>query len=162
MSGSSPAVPSSSALPSSSTSVANADAAAAAAAPAHAPHEDAQLRALLDETKDFIDSPDFASVLRLCLDRVFVVFEHTMEPAFGIRPSTPSPPASNSAGGALGHGGLGMEQEPDLVPRFQELRMDEQEGKRLRLASLFPAVARQGQLAVHGVPNEYVDVSTRS
>lgn len=36
---------------------------------------------------------------------------------------------------------------------------DERFGKKVRLAALFPAVARQSQLALHGNPNEYVEVS---
>ena len=43
--------------------------------------------------------------------------------------------------------------------RFQELGEVDDEGKRVRLAALFPAVARQSQLAVHAVPNSYADVS---
>ncbi|KAI8885386.1 Peroxin-3 [Backusella circina FSU 941] len=33
-------------------------------------------RKLLDETKDFIDSPDFQNVLVSCLDEVFAIFDH--------------------------------------------------------------------------------------
>jgi peroxin-3 len=109
---------------------------AAGAVPANTPisalEADVQLRNLLDETKDFIDSRDFRSVLRLCLDRVFGIFEETMKPSFGI------------------------EDTEDV--RFQELSEDGEIGRRVRLAALFPAVAKQSQLAIHGAPNEYVEV----
>lgn len=98
-----------------------------------------RLRSLLDETKDIIESPDFLSLSKLCLDRVFEVFFNTMAPTFGLPPSTDLLNVT-----PLGEGG----------PRFQELPG---EGRRIRLATLFPAVARQSQLAIHGVPNEYIE-----
>ncbi len=112
----------------------------AGAVPPHTPiaalEADVQLRHLLDETKDFIDSRDFRSVLRLCLDRAFGVFGGAMQQAFGIDTSEDA--------------------------RFQELSADGELGRRMRLATLFPAVAKQSQLAIHGAPNEYVEVSGAS
>ncbi|PWN50283.1 hypothetical protein IE53DRAFT_387433 [Violaceomyces palustris] len=104
---------------------------------------DAQLRALLDETKDTIESEDFSDVLRLCLDKVFDVFSNTMTSTFGIGPIVDH---GNPAGDAHA-----------LVPRFQELTSEGHEGRKVRLASLFPAVARQSQLAINGVPNPYIE-----
>lgn len=98
---------------------------------------DPTLCALVDETKDVIESSDFTRLLKLSLDVVFGIFEGTLRPTFGVEPKT-TPSA-------------------ELV-KIQEIREEEEvEGRRIRLASLFPAVARQSQLAIHGVPNEYVD-----
>ena len=41
------------------------------------------LRQLLDETNDYIDSPDFATVLDASLDRVFDMFYSALAPSFG-------------------------------------------------------------------------------
>ncbi|KAL4402025.1 peroxisomal membrane protein [Malassezia pachydermatis] len=48
-----------------------------------------QLRALLDETKDYIDSPDFAFVFRASCDRVFKRFVRSLAPSFGVRDKGP-------------------------------------------------------------------------
>lgn len=114
--------------------------------------KDSQLRALLDETSDIIESPDFLSVLSLSLDRVFSVFDATMRPSFGVQP-IPQAPSNRTNDEHV---------EPSPPPRFMELMDgvdDERFGKKVRLAALFPAVARQSQLALHGNPNEYVEVS---
>ncbi|KDN45615.1 Peroxin-3-domain-containing protein [Tilletiaria anomala UBC 951] len=95
---------------------------------------DAQLRSLLDETKDFIDSRDFRLVLRLSLDKAFAVFEDALKPAFGV-----------------------VDEIVQEGARFQELNEDGELGHKVRLAALFPTVAKQSQLAIHGVPNEYVE-----
>ncbi|EPQ25809.1 uncharacterized protein PFL1_06676 [Pseudozyma flocculosa PF-1] len=112
-----------------------------------------RLRLLLDETKDIIESSDFSTILHLCLDRVFDVFFTTMSPTFGLAPSTPV------GGGLSGHDEAGT--GTGMGARIREITADEaetlQKGRSVRLASLFPAVARQSQLAIHGVPNEYIE-----
>ncbi|KAN0062369.1 peroxin [Thecaphora frezii] len=104
-----------------------------------------RLRLLLDETKDIIESADFSSVLQLCLDRVFEVFFNTMAPTFGVQPT--------SASVAI----RPFESEGFSGARIEEVDDGAQKGRSVRLATLFPAVARQGQLAIHGVPNEYIE-----
>lgn len=47
------------------------------------------LRALLDETKDYIDSPDFAQVFTAACDSVFELFVRNLGPAFGVRGDAP-------------------------------------------------------------------------
>ena len=43
------------------------------------------LRALLDETKDYIDSPDFAHVVSSACEQVFSLFLSHMATSFGVR-----------------------------------------------------------------------------
>ncbi|KAJ1584331.1 hypothetical protein NDA12_003085 [Ustilago hordei] len=104
-----------------------------------------KLRALLDETKDAIESKDFGTILALCIDRVFEIFFDSLNPTFGIQKS-----------GKL-HSTISVEPLSALESRFQEITDEMQHGKRVRLASLFPLVSRQSQMAIRGVPNEYIE-----
>ncbi|KAJ1032825.1 hypothetical protein NDA18_001549 [Ustilago nuda] len=104
-----------------------------------------KLRALLDETKDIIESKDFATILALCIDRVFETFFDSLNATFGIQKS-----------GKL-HSTISVEPLSALESRFQEITDEMQHGKRVRLASLFPLVSRQSQMAIRGVPNEYIE-----
>ena len=45
------------------------------------------LRVLLDETKDYIDSPDFASVFAASCNQVFSLFLHNIASSYGVRAS---------------------------------------------------------------------------
>ncbi|ETS59755.1 hypothetical protein PaG_06278 [Moesziomyces aphidis] len=105
-----------------------------------------KLRALLDETKDIIESQDFGTILSLCFDRVFETFFDSLCPTFGVQKS--------------GRIDSTIQVEPlsALESRFQEITDEMQHGKRVRLASLFPLVSRQSQMAIRGVPNEYIEV----
>ncbi|MCO5588912.1 hypothetical protein L7F22_042873 [Adiantum nelumboides] len=49
---------------------------------------DPTLCALVDETKDVIESSDFTRLLKLSLDVVFGIFEGTLRPTFGVEPKT--------------------------------------------------------------------------
>jgi peroxin-3 len=119
-----------------------------------------QLPTLLDETKDLLESNDFSRILRLSLSRVFEVFEGTLRPTFGVEPAM----TTNEVDGLLrqssaaASAAIGGRQSSS--GRFQQLTDDEQAGVRVRLASLFPAVARQSSTAINGVPNEYVEALT--
>ncbi|CDR99029.1 related to Peroxisomal assembly protein PEX3 [Sporisorium scitamineum] len=104
-----------------------------------------KLRALLDETKDIIESQDFGTVLSLCIDRVFDTFFDSLSPTFGIQKT-----------GKL-DSAIQVQPLSALESRFQEITEEVQHGKRVRLASLFPLVSRQSQLAIRGVPNEYIE-----
>ena len=94
-----------------------------------------RLRYLLDETKDYIDSPDFARVFDTCIQRVLTLLLQRMAPAFG-RPGTTEQPAN------LLHGGVGAVDRPQL------------------LAKLLPLVAQQAQAACTNTPNDYVETIT--
>lgn len=104
-----------------------------------------KLRALLDETKDIIESGDFATILGLCIDRVFDVFLNSLSPSFGIQETGKLDSTTQ------------IEPLSALDSRFQEITEEMQQGKRIRLASLFPLVTRQSQMAICGVPNEYIE-----
>jgi peroxin-3 len=124
------------------------------------------LPTLLDETKDILESSDFSRILRLSLSRVFQVFEETLRPTFGVEPAMPTNEvdgllrqSSAAAAAITGRSGSSSALSSNNG-RFQQLTDDGQAGVRVRLASLFPAVARQSSTAINGVPNEYVEALT--
>ncbi|KAI7851434.1 Peroxin-3 [Circinella umbellata] len=94
------------------------------------------LKRLLDETKDYIDSPDFFAVLQSCLDEVFAIFDHQ---AFGkaLLPATATMDFS--------------------MAKIQEVNDDEpvNKVKKVTLANLLPAISRQAHLVIAG--NEYLN-----
>ncbi|CAD6962924.1 unnamed protein product [Tilletia controversa] len=99
--------------------------------------EDAQLAALVNESKDWVDSDDFERVLALSLERVFAVWETNLaESAFG--------------GSAI------LSQEGDELER-ERLMVELSRPRKVRLAALLPAVNAQSRMATHSVPNEYTD-----
>ncbi|SNX87962.1 related to Peroxisomal assembly protein PEX3 [Melanopsichium pennsylvanicum] len=104
-----------------------------------------KLRALLDETKDVIESQDFGTILALCIDRVFETFFDSLNPTFGIQRTGKLDSTTQ------------IEPISAIESRFQEITEEMQHGKRVRLASLFPLVSRQSQMAIRGVPNEYIE-----
>jgi len=91
--------------------------------------EDAQLAALVDESKDWIDSDDFERVLGLCLDKVFGVWE------------------ANLGEGAFGGSAVLRERVLEELSR----------PRKVRLAALLPAVNAQSRAATQSVPNEYAE-----
>ncbi|KAF9916911.1 peroxin [Lobosporangium transversale] len=97
---------------------------------------DSTLRNLLDETRDFIDSQDFTTVLKASLASIFARFNFALQPTFN--PSLLSMPADAGAGNA-----------PLPIPETQ--------GDAIPLASLLSVVTRQVHLIINGVPNEYVE-----
>ncbi|CDH57062.1 peroxin 3 [Lichtheimia corymbifera JMRC:FSU:9682] len=95
-----------------------------------------QLKKLLDETKDYIDSPDFTAVLGSCLDEVFAIFDH------------------HAFAKALLPGAGPMDLSGQ---RIQEINDNEvvEVAKKVTLANLLPAIGRQAHLAISG--NEYLN-----
>lgn len=122
---------------------------------------DPQLRQLLDETEDFIDSEDFLTVRKTCLDRLFAVLERELEGSFKEPEGAQGQAVNGDAEGK--EKSKGKEREGFLHPiqqRFRELEEGEDVDSRVaRLASLLPIVARQSHLILNGIPNEYVEVS---
>ncbi|KAK0545669.1 peroxin [Tilletia horrida] len=105
-------------------------------------HEDAQLQALLDESKDWIDSDDFERVLALSLERVFAVWESQLgENVFS---------SDDGVEEVLRTQGVALDRER-LVEEFSR------PPKKVRLAALLPAVNAQGKAAAQSVPNEYAE-----
>ncbi|KAF9139288.1 peroxin [Linnemannia schmuckeri] len=98
---------------------------------------DPVLRNLLDETRDFIDSADFTTVLSSTLATTFARFNLALQPTFN--PFLLSPPQSGSSAA------------------IAEIEDDEDIDRAVPLASLLPLVARQVHLIINGVPNEYVE-----
>lgn len=97
---------------------------------------DSVLRDLLDETRDFIDSKDFSTVLSLTLATTFARFNLSLQPTFN--PFLLSPPRSTDSG-------------------IEEIAEEDDIDRPVPLATLLPLVARQVHLIINGVPNEYVE-----
>lgn len=96
----------------------------------HGPAVSAELRRLLNETSDTLESADCILVRTLCLDRMFAVLVGGMEAPFLSR-----------MGGA-------SEQQGS---RFEDVTE-----RTTRLASLLPSVARQSRSVLEDAPNEYL------
>ncbi|KAF9345747.1 peroxin, partial [Mortierella sp. AD094] len=94
---------------------------------------DSVLRNLLDETRDFIDSEDFSTVLSSTLATTFARFNLSLQPTFNPF--------------LLGGGGSAIE----------EIENDEDIDRSVPLITLLPLVTRQVHLIINGVPNEYVE-----
>ncbi|KAF9433400.1 peroxin [Entomortierella beljakovae] len=94
---------------------------------------DSVLRSLLDETRDFIDSDDFNTVLSSTLATTFARFNLALQPTF-------NPFLLSGRGGVI-----------------EEIENDDDIDRAVPLASLLPLVARQVHLIINGVPNEYVE-----
>ena len=99
---------------------------------------DPVLRNLLDETRDFIDSADFSTVLSASLDTTFARFNLTLQPTFN--PFLLSPPRNINISASIEE----IEDEDDI-------------DKAVPLIILLPQVSRQVHLIINGVPNEYVE-----
>ncbi|KAG0314161.1 peroxin, partial [Dissophora globulifera] len=97
---------------------------------------DPVLRSLLDETRDFIDSADFSTVLSATLTSTFARFNLALQPTFN--PFLLMPPRSINAS-------------------IEEIEDEEDIDREVPLATLLPLVARQVHLIINGVPNEYVE-----
>lgn len=97
---------------------------------------DPVLRNLLDETRDFIDSKDFATVLSSTLATTFARFNLSLQPTFN--PFLLSPPRSTDSG-------------------IEEIADEDDIDRAVPLATLLPLVNRQVHLIINGVPNEYVE-----
>ncbi|KAF9898726.1 peroxin, partial [Linnemannia zychae] len=99
---------------------------------------DSTLRSLLDETRDFIDSPDFSTVLSSTLATTFARFNLALQPTFN--PFLLSPPQTNTSSAVIA-----------------EIEDDEDIDRAVPLITLLPLVSRQVHLIINGVPNEYVE-----
>ncbi|KAG0045299.1 peroxin, partial [Linnemannia elongata] len=98
---------------------------------------DPVLRNLLDETRDFIDSADFTTVLSSTLATTFARFNLALQPTFN--PFLLSPPQSGNSA------------------VIAEIEDDEDIDRAVPLVTLLPLVSRQVHLIINGVPNEYVE-----
>ncbi|KAI8053261.1 Peroxin-3 [Syncephalis plumigaleata] len=98
-----------------------------------------ELRRLLDETRDFIDSPDFTTVLARCLDESFGLLLNRLQSSLFPDPL------------------------PDLqltTSSIHELTASEEAAmkKQIPLAKLLPDVSRQVHEILNGVPNTYLEL----
>lgn len=95
------------------------------------------LRRLLDETSDLIDSPMFTHVLTLLLDATFshLVDRKLRSEAYKLAPLTPT---------------------PVLEPRIIEVTDTEPSAISAKLATILAVMTREAHKIGNGVPNEYV------
>ena len=98
------------------------------------------LRLLLDETKDLVDSPDFARIFSVSCDHVFGLLMHNLAPSFGVQ-AFPDDLLHSAADARLRARALAAE-------------------KPLELARILPLIALQAQVAFNTSPNEYVEAIT--
>ncbi|KAK9711860.1 peroxin [Basidiobolus ranarum] len=105
------------------------------------PQMDNELRMLLDEVKDFLDSPDFVVVRQSCLDEAFSFLSYNLRTTF-LSKGTPVRP----------------------TPKLYELdspedpTVDQASERAIPLVSLLPVISRQVHQIINGVPNEYVEI----
>ncbi|KAI9593169.1 Peroxin-3 [Syncephalis fuscata] len=97
------------------------------------------LRRLLDETRDFIDSPDFTTVLAHCLNESFGMLLNRLQVS-----NFPDPlPALKMASSGI----------HELTPTEEEAMI-----KQVPLAKLLPDISHQVHEILNGVPNPYLDL----
>lgn len=141
---------------------------------------DPSLGALLDETRDILESADAQDVSRRCLEACFETqLLDALRAPFGLSPSSPSAassPFSSEAQAQLR--GSNSSKDPHAASgsasasagRFSEILTAQQEaeirndpsgtiGRRLKLAAVLPLLASRGTLAFDALPNEVVEVS---
>ncbi|GJJ76564.1 peroxin-3 [Entomortierella parvispora] len=97
---------------------------------------DPVLRNLLDETRDFIDSEDFTTVLHSTLTTTFARFNLALQPTFNP---------------------FLLSESHNSRATIEEIEDEDDIDRAVPLASLLPLVARQVHLIINGVPNEYVE-----
>lgn len=117
---------------------------------------DPHLSALLDETRDILESKDAHRVLRKCVHATFDVLIESMRQPFGLASRTTT---DDTEGGAEGQDSsriheLRSREEEEEIRRSSR---EGQEGRRLKLAAVLPLLARQSNAALESVPNEFVD-----
>ncbi|RKP08592.1 Peroxin-3, partial [Thamnocephalis sphaerospora] len=99
-----------------------------------------ELRNLLDETRDFLDSPDFVAVLRACLNESFSLLLHRLRD-----PMFPEPFADLAASSESG------------IREITEIEAETVD-KRFPLVKLLPEISRKAHLVLNGYPNEYLNM----
>ncbi|TPX37283.1 hypothetical protein SeMB42_g06962 [Synchytrium endobioticum] len=114
---------------------------------------DAELKRLLDETRDFLESPDFNLVLGASLDDAFNTLAIQLRSQF-FPPQIPNPSDKSKL------------TEVDDATLLKQLEGESysksvQESKVLPLAGVLPSVSRQAHLIINGSPNVYIQVLTR-
>ncbi|KEI42393.1 uncharacterized protein L969DRAFT_91840 [Mixia osmundae IAM 14324] len=112
---------------------------------------DDELRSLLDETQDFVESPDFVYVRRQCLDLLFSTFLNSLSGSFATtKPSAHKQADAPAGNGAFAHP-LQTQHEADGA------QITDITDKTARLASLLPVIARQSHMILNSNPNEYAE-----
>ncbi|KAI8853948.1 Peroxin-3 [Chytridium lagenaria] len=98
---------------------------------------DDQLKKLLDETRDFLESPDFPNVLKTCFDQSFDVLYQSLRLTF-YEERTESTIVQ-------------ITDDSSIVPAESDT------GKEIKLAAALPVMSRQIKMIVDSNPNTYID-----
>lgn len=137
--------------------------------------QDPSLGALLDETRDILESSDAQDVSRRCLEACFETqLLDALRAPFGLSPSPPS--AASPFPNEAQLGASSGSKEPHATSgsgsasagRFSEILTAQQEaeirndpsgtiGRRLKLAAVLPLLASRGTVAFDALPNEVVE-----
>ncbi|KAJ3324850.1 hypothetical protein HDU76_013333, partial [Blyttiomyces sp. JEL0837] len=107
---------------------------------------DTKLKALLDETRDFMDVPDFSFVLKSLFDQSFNILKQQLKPTVFPEDQVDEMLARN--------GITEVSNEQD-----QRIQRTNSGGKEMPLAATLPAVGKLVGFIVGSEPNLYVDVS---
>ncbi|KAL2911712.1 peroxin [Polyrhizophydium stewartii] len=125
---------------------------------------DPDLKRLLDDTRDFLEGPDFEFVLKACLDESFDLLLSQFRPSFftndAVGPRTRSGRLSHEASQAAA---AATGAQPSVLD--QALAQDAEaesvaQSKMMPLATVLPIVSRTVHHIVNGVPNLFLDVIT--
>ncbi|KAJ3213116.1 peroxin [Dinochytrium kinnereticum] len=100
---------------------------------------DDQLKQLLDETRDFLESPDFPTVLKAGFDQSFDVLYQSIRPTFFEEKAAESKIVQLA------------DDHPVILPTESET------GKQIKLAAALPLISRQIRMIIDSNPNTYVD-----
>ncbi|CAO1614534.1 unnamed protein product [Parajaminaea phylloscopi] len=119
---------------------------------------DPTLAALLDETRDILESADASKVLKKCVHATFDVLVDSLRAPFGLAPHpAPHVDAKGAAGPPGSHEESSRFRELRTAEEEEEVRLNSLGGRRLKLAAVLPLLARQSSLALESVPNEFVE-----
>ncbi|KAJ3285286.1 peroxin [Borealophlyctis nickersoniae] len=110
---------------------------------------DPELAMLLDETRDFLDSPDFHKVLSACFDEAFDILSRQIKPTFYPENWKRKGPDSN--------GNTDSGEDASIVTPGAQAAIDEA-GKSQPMAGVIPPFSRLVHQVVNGVPNSYLEI----
>ncbi|KAJ3067206.1 peroxin, partial [Quaeritorhiza haematococci] len=101
-----------------------------------------ELQQLLDETRDFLESPNFKAVISSCVEETFDLLLKSLKPAYyPVEQTQPQPQQITPVGAGA-----------------EEVTVEVVESKEIPLAGFLPHMTRVVHQVVNGVPNLFVDV----
>lgn len=118
---------------------------------------DEQLKLLLDETRDYLDTPDFPKILTASLNQSFSILLALLRPSFfpcsdpaSTLSSTTSLPSSSSSS-------FSTTTATSTTPVSSITELDDEQSLKMPLAAALPAVSRLVNSALSADPNFFVE-----